>query len=134
MLGNDEWIATWTRNRFGYSPGNYDMAIGVIDDGELIGSVLVHNYNGCDLEVSYYGPKTMDLGVLRKLGKVFIDTLGVSRITARTARNNKAMTRGIKKLGFEYEGIRKHGYGKYDAVMYGLYGKKLMRLAGKEMQ
>ena len=41
------------------------------------------------------------------------------------------MTRGIKKIGFEYEGIAHNGYGDEDAIMYGLYGHKLARLAGK---
>lgn len=110
------------------------MAIGIMDEGDLVGSVLVHGYTGCDLEASYYGPKTMNLGIVRKLVRIAIDQLGVSRITVRTARNNKTMTRKIKKLGFQYEGIRKCGYGEYDAVMYGLYGHNLMRLAGRKLQ
>lgn len=134
MLGNDEWIANWTKSKFGFGSGNYDMAIGIIDDEELVGSALLHAYNGHDVEVSYYGPKTIDLGVMRKLARLCVDNLGVSRITVRTARNNKTMTRGITKLGFQYEGIRHNAYGEYDAIMYGLYGKKLMRLAGKVLQ
>lgn len=134
MLGNDEWIAGWTTERFGFQAGRYDMAIGIVDDNELIGSALLHAYNGHDVEVSYYGPKTIDLGVMRKLARLCVDNLGVSRVTVRTARNNKTMTRGITKLGFQYEGIRHCAYGKYDAVMYGLYGKNLMRLAGKVLQ
>ena len=134
MLDNDKWIATWTQIHFGCGSGHYDMAIGIVDDGDLVGSALLHAYNGHDVEVSYYGPKTIDLGVMRKLARLCVDNLGVSRITVRTARNNKTMTRGITKLGFQYEGIKHNGYGEYDAVMYGLYGKKLMRLAGKVLQ
>jgi RimJ/RimL family protein N-acetyltransferase len=134
MLGNDEWIANWTQTKFGYHTGNYDLAVGVVDDHELVGAVIMHSYNGHDVEVSYYGPKTIDLGVMRKVARLCVDNLGVSRVTVRTARNNKIMTRGIKKLGFEYEGIRHCAYGEYDAVMYGLYGRKLMRLAGKVLQ
>ena len=44
------------------------------------------------------------------------------------------MTKGIKKVGFEYEGIRHAAYGNRDAVMYGLWGKNLARLAGKTLQ
>jgi RimJ/RimL family protein N-acetyltransferase len=133
-LGHDAAVVEWAKATFGYQIMNYDMAIGVVDEDRLVASVLVHNYNGSDLEASYYGPKTLDLGVLRKLVRIAVDQLGVSRITVRTARNNKTMTRGIKKLGFEFEGIRKHAYGEYDAVMYGLYGAKLMRLAGRKLQ
>lgn len=134
MLGNDEWIANWTTQRFGYGPARYDMAIGIVNDEELIGSAMLHAYNGHDVEVSYYGPQTIDLGVMRKLARLCVDNLGVSRITVRTARNNKTMTRGITKLGFKYEGIKHFGYGKYDAIMYGLYGRNLLRLAGKVLQ
>ena len=135
MLGNDEWIASWTNTHFGYGgPGKYDMAMGIIHDNELVGSVMFHAYNGHDVELSIYGPNSLDLGIVRKIVRLAVDQLGVSRITVRTARNNKTMTRGITKLGWEYEGIRHCAYGEYDAVMYGLYGKKLMRLAGKVMQ
>jgi len=133
-IGYDEKVMDWSKHTFGYEFKNYDWAIGIVEDDQLVGSVVVTGYTGCDLEASYYGPKTMNLGVLRKLVRIAIDQLGVSRITVRTARNNKIMTKGIKKLGFEYEGIRKHGYGQYDAVMYGLYGHKLMRLAGRKLQ
>ena len=39
------------------------------------------------------------------------------------------MKKGIKKIGFEFEGVRHNGYGKYDALMYGLYGANLAKLA-----
>jgi len=43
------------------------------------------------------------------------------------------MTRGIRKVGFQYEGVRKFGYGEQDAIMYGLYGKNLAKLAGRAL-
>ena len=134
LAGCDEEVAQWTYNKFGYRPAHYDMALAVIDDGALVASVLFHAYNGPDVELSYFGPNTMTLGIVKQIMNVAVNHLGVSRVTVRTARNNKIMTRKIKKIGFEYEGIRKHGYGQYDAVMYGLYGDKLARLAGKVMQ
>lgn len=134
ILNKDPAVVAWTAQQFGYQVRSYDLAIGIAEEDSLVGSVLVHGYTGCDMEVSYYGPKTMNLGIIRKLVRIAVDQLGVARITVRTARNNKTMTRGIKKLGFEYEGIRHCGYGEYDAVMYGLYGHKLMRLAGRTMQ
>lgn len=134
ILNNDPAIVAWTTQRFGYQVKSYDLAIGIADDSILVGSFLIHGYTGSDMEISYYGPRTLNLGIIRKLARIVIDQLGVSRITVRTARNNKTMTRGIKKLGFEFEGIRRNAYGEYDAVMYGLYGHKLMRLAGRKLQ
>ena len=134
LLGYDDQVANWAFNNFGYERSRYDLAVGIIDDGSIVGAALFHSYNGPDVEISYYGPKTMTLGIARACAKMAMDYWGVSRVTARTSRKNKMMTRGIKKIGFEYEGICHKGYGDEDAVMYGLYGKNLARLAGKTMQ
>jgi hypothetical protein len=133
IFGCDEHIAAWAFKTFNFAPVQYNMAVGIVENDQLLGAVIFHACNGFDVEVSYYGPKTMTLGIIRGIAHIAVNQLGVCRITVRTARNNKTMTRGIKKIGFEYEGIRKHGYGSQDAVMYGLYGKNLARLARKEM-
>jgi RimJ/RimL family protein N-acetyltransferase len=131
LLGHDDQVANWAFTRFGYERSRYDMAVGIVDDGSLVAAALFHSYNGPDVEISYYGPKTMTLGVVKQLAKLAVEGLGVSRITARTAKNNKAMKKGIKKIGFEFEGVRHNAYGKYDALMYGLYGANLAKLAGQ---
>lgn len=133
IYGEDEIVASWTFSTFNMPPCAYEMAVGIIEDGHLVGSVLWHAYRGHDIEISYYGPKTMTLGIARACARMATDHFKVSRVTARTSKANKTMTRGIKKIGFEYEGICHHGYGDQDAVIYGLYGKNLARLAGKEM-
>jgi RimJ/RimL family protein N-acetyltransferase len=107
--------------------------LGIANEDGLVGACLFHAHNGPDVELSYYGPNTLTLSIVKRIAKIAVEYLGVSRITARTSRSNKMMTRGIKKIGFEYEGIRKCGYGNQDAVMYGLYGKNLARLAGKAL-
>jgi len=134
ILGRDVEIAAWAFKTFGFHPTQYCMAVGIAtpEDG-LVAACLFHAHNGPDVELSYYGPNTLTLDLVKKIAKVAVEVLGVSRITARTSRSNKTMTRGIKKIGFEYEGIRKCGYGSQDAVMYGLYGKNLAKLAGKVM-
>ena len=134
IYGCDEKIAEWTAATFGLPQGKYEMAIGIIDEGNLVGSIMWHAYRGYDIEISYYGPRTMTLGIARTCAKIAMEHFGVSRVTARTSRSNKAMTQGVKKIGFEYEGICHNGYGDQDAIMFGLYGKKLARLAGKELQ
>ena len=134
ICGRDEEIAEWTFDKFHLRPVRYDMAIGIVDDSELVGSVLWHAYNGDDIEISDYGPKTMTLGIARAMAKMAIDYWGVSRVSAKTARSNRKMTRGIKKIGFEWEGTKHCAYGDEDAIMYGLWGKNLYRLAGRSLQ
>lgn len=132
--GNDEIINAWTYQEFGVRNFNSNMALVVMDGSQIVGSVFFHAHNGPDIEVSYFGPGTMTLGVARNICRIAVDHFGVSRITVRTPRNNKVMTRGITKLGFVFEGIRHAGYGDMDAVMFGLFGRNLARLAGRPMQ
>lgn len=131
LLGRDVEVAGWAFKTFGFHPTHYCMAVGIIEDGLLVAACMFHAHNGPDVELSYYGPKTLTLGLVKGLAKIAVEHLGVSRITARTSRSNKTMTRGIRKVGFQYEGVRKCGYGEQDAIMYGLYGRNLARLAGK---
>ena len=133
LYGYDEQVAAWTSNNFHVMPGKYEMAVGIVEGNNIVGSVIWNAYRGHDIEISYYGPKTMTLGIARECAKVAVDHFGVSRVTARTIRSNKAMTRGVKKIGFEYEGIIHAGGKAHDEVLYGLYGKNLARLAGKEL-
>jgi RimJ/RimL family protein N-acetyltransferase len=131
LLGRDVEVAAWAFKTFNFYPTQYCMAVGIIEDNGLVAACMFHAHNGPDVELSYYGPKTLTLDVVKGLAKIAVDHLGVSRITARTSRSNKLMTRGIRKVGFQYEGVRKCGYGDQDAIMYGLYGRNLARLAGK---
>ena len=133
IYGHDAEVAEWAFSTFKIRPAHYEMAIGILDEGTLVGAVMWHAYRGSDIELSYYGPNTMTLGIARACARMAVDHFKVSRVTARTARSNKTMTRGIKKIGFEYEGIAHNAMGDKDAVMYGLYGKNLARLAGKEL-
>lgn len=134
VLGHDVEIAHWAFSTFNFEPTPFCMAVGIAEkDKGLVAACLFHSHNGPDVELSYYGPGTVTLPIVRGIAKIAVEYLGVSRITARTTKSNKLVTRGIKGLGFEFEGIRKCGYGDQDAVMFGLYGKNLARLAGKAL-
>ena len=134
LLNRDVEVAAWAFKNFGFHPVSYCMAVGILDsNGLLVAACLFHAHNGPDVELSYYGPGTLTLGVVKGLAKIATECLGVSRITARTSKKNKTMTRGIRKVGFQFEGVRKCGYGDQDAIMYGLYGQNLAKLAGKAL-
>jgi len=133
-VGEVQDISFWVYQNFQIYLTHVDLAVAVIEGHEIVGACVFQAHNGPDVELSYYGPRTLTLDVVKGLAKIAVDHLGVSRITARTAKSNKVMTRGIRKIGFEFEGVRKQGFGSQDAVMYGLYGYKLAKLAGKAMQ
>lgn len=133
VIGQDVHIAKWAFETFNFAPTQFNMAVGIANEKGLVGACMFHAHNGPDVELSYYGPNSLTLDIVKGIAKIAVEYLGVSRITARTSRSNKTITRGIKKIGFEFEGIRKCGYGNQDAVMYGLYGKSLAKLAGKAL-
>jgi len=134
VIGKDLEVASWAFRTFNFHPTQFCMAVGIAHpERGLIAACLFHAWNGPDVELSYYGPDTLTLEIVKGIAKIATEQLGVSRITARTSRSNKTMTRGIRKIGFAFEGIRHCGYGDQDAVMYGLYGKNLAKLAGKAL-
>lgn len=134
--GNNRDIEEMAFAKFGIAPLGCNLAVAVLENGQMVAAAFFHAHNGPDVEISYYGPRTMTLDVVRGLAKIAVEHLGVSRVTARAAAtpDHKRIRKGFTKIGFEYEGTRKCGYGNKDAIMYGLYGRKLARLAGRTMQ
>ncbi len=132
--GNDGLIVGWTQNSFGVTPRKVDLAVGILDGDHLVGSAFFQCHSGADVELSYYGPKTMTLDVVKGLAKIAVDHFHVSRVTVRTSPENEQMSK-VEKIGFVKEGICHHHYGfGQDAIVYGLFGRKLAKLAGKVMQ
>lgn len=134
VTGNDQWVIDWTYHEFGVLCTKVDLACGIVEEGRLIGSCFFQAWNGPDVELSYYGPNTLTADIVKQIAKIAVDHLGVSRITVRTQKTNKVLKKSIHKIGFVFEGVRHCGFGDEDAMMYGLYGEKLARLAGKVMQ
>jgi len=134
VTGNDALVVDWTWRNFGVLCTKVDLAIGIVENKEMVGAAVFQAHNGPDIELSYYGPGTITLGIAKELARIAVDHFGVSRVTVRTARANKALARGYRKMGFVFEGIRHCAYGEQDAVMYGLFGNNLAKLAGKVMQ
>jgi len=132
--GNDELIAAWAYHAFGIACTGINLAVGVMDKNKIVGACFFQAHNGPDIELSYYGPNTLTLDIVKGLAKIAVDHFGVSRISIRTTKDNKIMNKSVRKLGFVFEGIRHNAYGDRDAVMYGLFGRNLAKLAGKEMQ
>jgi len=132
--GNDQLIIDWTYHNFGVLCTKVDIALDVIENDQIVGACFFQAHNGPDVELSYFGPNTLSLDLVKQIAKIAVDHLGVSRITIRTAKSNKSLTKNAHKLGFVYEGIRHHAYGNEDAVMFGLFGENLARLAGKVLQ
>lgn len=132
LLGHDESVAAWAFFQFKRIPTPYRMAIGVLNERDvLVGAILFQEYNGLNAELSYFGPRTVTLGMVRSIAAIAVDQLNVLRLTVRIPRKAKRLNRHLQRLGFSYEGVMPFFYGKTKgeaAVMFGLYRDKLERL------
>lgn len=114
------------------------MAVGLVDvlTGLLKGAVTFHDYNGSNVELSYWGPNSITRGAIKGLALFCFNSLKVNRVTVRTPRRNKAVTRGLPKLGFRAEGLLRRYYGPHrndDAVIFGITVEDARRLMGARL-
>ena len=132
LLDHDLDIARWTAVRLGVDTLNrLASAIGVLDeDGVVIGGCVLHNWSRYDMELSYYGPGTMTVGMLKIIAQNVVDA-GCHRLTLRCSRrDSKRLVPGYLKLGFRYEGCQERLYGptrEDDAMLYGLVADRAER-------
>ena len=69
----DGLVAEWTFQTFNQPRHHYEMCFGIMDEGKLVGSVMWEAYRVHDIEISYYGPNTMTLGVARQCARLAMD-------------------------------------------------------------
>jgi RimJ/RimL family protein N-acetyltransferase len=132
VYGHNDEVAKWTFETFKIDPWPVVMAVGLLKDQELIGSFLFQEYNGSNAELSYYGKGSLTPRVVREIARAALIALRVNRLTVRTKRCNKHITKPIRKLGFRYEGVQRMFYGPFrrdDAVLFGLLKPDLVRIA-----
>lgn len=124
LFGHDKTVADWASKRTGASLRAWHHAVGVLDrEGGLIGAASFHDMNGANVELCFHGPGAVSAAVVRELARFVFDGLGVTRVTARTPRGNKIVTRHLPRWGFKYEGTLRRYYGnakRLDAILFGL--------------
>ena len=134
MFNQDQAVADWVSKKWGKSIPPWYFAVGILDkDGILRGGATFHNFNGSNIELCYYGPKTITKDVFIGLAKFVFGHLNVNRLTICVPRKNKPLIKSATKLGFKVEGVLKHFYGPYnrdDAIIFGLLAthEKIKRL------
>ncbi len=111
----DEFVAQWLYQQMGWPGYKYDRAVGLVNEkGALIGAVLYQHWNGCNVEVSYYGKRTMSAGIIRTLARFTLIAFNPGRITVNTSKKNKRFIRSLYRFGFRLEGACKCYYGPED--------------------
>src|SRR5277367_6087947 len=111
----DEAVAKWLFEWLQRPLYKYDRAVGIVNSsGALVGAVLYQNWNGPNVEISYYGKKTLTLGIVRCLARYTLTSFDPARLTAITSKRNRQFMKALQKLGFRLEGIQRCYYGKRD--------------------
>lgn len=96
---------------------NFDRCLGLVtSSGGICGGVFFHNWNGFNVELSYYGESTLTPGIIRTLARYIICTFDPSRVTVVTPKRNKQLLRSLQKLGFVLEGAQRCYYGQRDCM------------------
>lgn len=115
LLDQDEIVSKWTYRTFNIYPQPVNKAFGILDKNKkLVGGILFQNFNGVNVELSYYGPKTITCGIIRIIARTAIEYFNASRLTVVTSRRNRRLIRGLIKIGFKIEGMQRCFYGHED--------------------
>ena len=137
LIGDDERIASWAFTHFQRIPVTYNRVLGIVDndDGVLVGAILFTNYNGYNVELRYYGPWTLTLGIVRVISKIVVHEFNASRMTVLTSKKNKRLMRSLQRFGFKLEGVQRCQYGIRDcsrntAVRFVAFRDQIERVAG----
>ena len=110
----------------GQLPGTgfaHPQAIGITENGKLVGGVVYDRFTpfGCEMSIATLSPRWASRGRLHAFFFYPFCELGLVRVTALTARNNKRSRRMLEKLGFSLEGKARRAFdGRQDLMIYGL--------------
>lgn len=117
LLGSDAAIAEKLFASNKQPQYKYDRCVGLVDNSKgLVGAILFHNWNGSNVELSYYGHGTLTLGVIRCLARYINCTFDPSRLTVTVSKRQKTLQRSVQRLGFKLEGTQRCYYGKIDCT------------------
>ena len=134
VFGEDHAVAAWAKDKYAAGIAPYVVAIGVANRaGEFIAAATLHDYNGSNVELCYWGPSTLSRYIAGGIALFCFKGLKVNRVTCRTPRSNKIVVRHLTKLGFKYEGLLRFYYGPskgQDAIVFGLVASDAARLLG----
>ena len=125
VTGHDRAICNWAGAMFGgLNFSTVHSAFGVADpvDGTLVGAAMFSDYYpGGNVELTYYGPGTLTRSVLNAISYHAFINLNASRVTCKTKRSNKEVSRLLDKAGFKFECVQKRYFGPDaddDAIVY----------------
>jgi hypothetical protein len=135
LLDADQIVAAWAFEKHNRVPIHVDRAIGIVEDGVLIGAALFHCYNTVDVCFAYYGKKSLSLGIIKVLARIALYELKLSRCTVIVPKRPAFLLRKLPRFGFRFEGIQRRFYGPTDKAhhtgcRFVAFREDIERLAG----
>lgn len=132
VFDQDAIIAEWAKDKYKAGLDPWWHCIGIVDRAsQIVGAASLHYYNGSNVELCYWGPRTLTPSVASAIAVFCFGIMGVNRVTCRTPRSNKIVARHLPKLGFKVEGLARRFYGplkRDDAILFGLTVDDAQRL------
>lgn len=131
--GADDVVSRWVWQTYAIRPITLDRAIGILNDqDQLVGALLLSNYNGFNIEGGYYGKDTVTFNLCRWIAQYCLN-LGVSRVTILTSKKNKHIINFLTAIHARLEGVSRCYYGAEDrprntAVRFVMFRADLARL------
>lgn len=100
-------------------------------EGQIVGAAVLHNRTKYSVDLSYYGPGTMTMGLLRAVAASALDA-GFLRVTVQCPASRKRLKRFYSRMGLKFEGKRSDYYGPgKDGVVYAALAPLLLKLASR---
>lgn len=117
LLDADEAVALWAFTTYHKVPFKVDRALGIIENGKIIGAALFSNCNSVNSDFSYYGRGTLTPGIVKALVRIGLYELCLTRCTVIVPKRPAYLLRklGNGLFGFKYEGVQRRFYGPTDS-------------------
>lgn len=139
LLDADKLVMDWAFKTHNLVPIHMDRAIGIVEDGKLVGAAMFSSYNTVNANFSYYGKATLTRGIVRVLAKIALYELKLSRCTIIVPKRPAFLLKKVHKLNFKYEGVQRRYYGPTDkdqhkGCRFVAFREDLLRLAGLQAE
>jgi RimJ/RimL family protein N-acetyltransferase len=135
VIGEDSIVAQWAFSAFHLYPTPFNRALGIVNkDKIVIGAILLQNFNGANVELSYYGPRTLSVGIARAIARLVMGEFSASRVTVVTSKRNRRLMQSLSRFGFKLEGIQRCYYGHEDnkkntGVRFVMFREQIAKIA-----
>ena len=135
VINDDQRVAAWVYATYQTFPLPVNRALGIVEtDGALVGGILLQNYNGSNIELSYYGPWTLTVGIVRTIARIVALEFNAGRATIITSKKNRRLMRSLQRAGWRLEGTQRCFYGIKDCnrntgVRFVMFREQIDKLA-----